>query len=258
MKVPSSCEDWETKLKASSQGQAILTKILGENCISEDVEKEFFKDVAARGPPKDAEEAVGFAVDAVQDRKDDLTCCGKPVPGRLFRRVMRLEKLSYLKYRIPPSRRGQLLYRCGIVEKRFVEGKISRNQATRLVRYYEGPVTLGDRIGVVWITTSDESTRQMLDDLANLIDRLGLPELKAERFCLVFEYERSVTKRTLHVPRAFDGIGNPQFEAVPDCDADSGMTRPVEFPPEQGLPEAIHKHCELANGSEIMIEVREI
>ena len=59
-------------------------------------------------------------------------------------------------------------------------------------------------------------------------------------FCV---YNREDTERTLHVPRALDGVNQPLFQVVDDPSADCGWTKPADGTDEDGLPEAVHRSC---------------
>lgn len=73
--------------------------------------------------------------------------------------------------------------------------------------------------------------------------RLGLPHFEQEAWVLILRYNRNDLNRTLHVPRALDGINCPGFAVQTDCDAPTGMTKPTPEAGEGalGYPEAVHR-----------------
>ncbi len=112
---------------------------------------------------------------------------------------------------------------------------------------YDGPINLGNLIGLVWVADHDQ-VKDLTDDLRRLIDRLGLVWSDDEAQCILCAYNREDAGRAdggrmLHVPRALDAVGDPQFEVNRDCSADHGRTRPMTRPIDEGLNEAVHRNC---------------
>ncbi len=100
---------------------------------------------------------------------------------------------------------------------------------------------------IVWVTDYDnEAVRDLISEMRRvprrLIERLGITGMEKEDRCLVVVYRRSEMVESIHVPRALDGIDNPQFGPTVNCHSPHGITRPLDGNNEDGLPEAVHRH----------------
>jgi len=113
---------------------------------------------------------------------------------------------------------------------------------------------LGNSLGIVWVT-DEEKCGSSLNDMGDLTDRLGIQDWEEEENWLLLEYERPSVPGDLHVPRTFDAIGMPHFRVETDCSAPCGRTVPLTRHPQEGLPEAVHRRCELAR-DQLHVDVR--
>ena len=89
-----------------------------------------------------------------------------------------------------------------------------------------------------------------LPPTAELARRLGLPHLVGVTTVLICEYSRDFLP-AIKVPRGLDAIDSPAFSTVTDCDAPHGLTRPLDGSGD-GLPEAIHRDCQLPPNAAIV------
>jgi hypothetical protein len=85
---------------------------------------------------------------------------------------------------------------------------------------------------------------------AELARRLGMPHLVGVTTVLICEYPRNLLP-AIKVPRGLDAVDSPAFSTVTDCAAPHGLTRPLDGA-EDGLPEAIHRDCQLPPNAAIV------
>jgi len=216
----------------------ILKNLQREKCIDNKTWNEFFKRLAQKGQPNHAGEAKQWAVDVIIADPDRFACRGHKIPKKLFVRLFRLEDLKALRWRIPDC-----LNRLGINDEILIK-ELTDEELLSITDEYRDTIELGGKLGVV-LATDYEVVKDVLYDLDDLVDKLGLRNLVNEKLCVIFVYKRNDIGSSLHLPRSFDGLDCPQFEIVEDCKADAGKTLPLSLPHEQGLPEVVHKECEI-------------
>lgn len=192
-----------------------------------------------RGTPADAQKAAEQAYKVVKGDPDRFVCQGNPVHDERFVQLFRIDGVDVLRYRVPEA-----LAKVGLRHKDVILGNVPQEELRALSDEYKGEVKLGNDLQIVWVTDRDEAA-PLLDDWEQLSDLLGRPSGGAEARCIFCGYNRSATGRTLHVPRVLDAIGIAEFEVNEDCSAEAGKTRPITRPPEEGLPEAVHRSCEV-------------
>lgn len=152
--------------------------------------------------------------------------------------LLHLDEIGSLRYRLPHEARKHL----GYSPHKFEEYPVSEEEIRRFTDDYPGEVILGNPLEITWVTDY-VSVESLIDDLGALVDRLGLGNMIGKPYCILCVYNKGEDGIKLHVPRALDAIGNPSFRVVEDCGAESGITKPVTLPAEDGLPEAVHRKC---------------
>lgn len=237
--IPGICQVWAGLMASGKNGEdRILKNLQHEKCIDNTTWHEFFSRLAPKGQPTRAGEAKQWAEEVIQEDPDRFTCRGREIPKNLFVLLFRLEDLKALRWRIPDC-----LNRFGINDEKLIK-ELPEEELLSVTDEYREIVRLGGKLGVV-LVTDYEIVKDSLHDLEDLVDKLGLRNLVNEDRCVLCVYERNDIGISLHLPRSFDGLDNPQFEIVEDCRADAGKTLPLSLPREQGLPEAVHKKCEI-------------
>jgi hypothetical protein len=107
---------------------------------------------------------------------------------------------------------------------------------------YDGPVSLGNELTLVW--ASDwAAVGPFAGDPAALADRLGCPRSELGPHVVLCAYERTNVPGTLHVPRALDAVDQEHWRPNNDCSARHGWTRPASRSEEDGFPEVVHRSC---------------
>ena len=155
-----------------------------------------------------------------------------------FAMLFRLEHVPSLWYRIYDE-----CVKRGISREYLRSGPTDEDLAV-LTDEHDGPVTLGNGLGLVWVSDF-EVTEPLIADVRTLADRLGMPIDATVSRIVVCAYERTKLSSPLHVPRVLDAIDRPEFQPNPDCSAPCGMTRPITGSLGVGLPEAVHGGCTL-------------
>ena len=236
MEIPDRCKSWLEKIKCgNNQDKKILENLRGDNCIKSKISDEFFKRLEAKGDPCSPEDAKNTAIGIVAADPDRFVCQGGKIPSDSFNTLFRLEDVKKLGKHLPDEH----LRNFGIRDRKTLNLKeLPDDELNIIVRMYKGTLDLGNRLDIVWVADNEESYEISLKEL---VDRLGLCNLENEERCLRILYKRDKVKKNLHLPRSFDGIDNGGFEVVENCKADAGKTLPLNLPPEQGLPEAVHR-----------------
>lgn len=239
MDVPNTCEKWAQMMERGTTGEpAILENLRQEQCIHKETTDKFFEALAKAGEPKSAAEAKSMAYHVVKNDQKDFTCQRRQVPDNIFAVLFRLEDVPTLQYRIP-----DVLKKIGINADDLISGRLPDDELLVLTDEYDGPVSLGNDLGIVWITDED-AVSSIRDDLREVADRLGILSLLNAHRCVLCVFRKDKTGKTFHVPSALDAIKNPEFKVVEDCSADCGETQPLT-PGKEGLPEAVHSECEV-------------
>jgi hypothetical protein len=234
MNVPATCEVWKGIMESGEQQRRVLANIERDPCLDNEVEAAFFERLATQGPPSSPDEAWGSAQEVVRDAPDRFVCQGREVPANRFVTLLRFQRVSSLGYAIPENVRDARGFR----DKEFTVDTPEEDLRS-FTDEYNGPVNLRNPIQVVWVTEF-AAIEALLGNLAEVAGRLGI---EVTDRCVLCVYNRGDTGRTLHVPRALDAVNHPQFRVVEDCSADHGWTLPLNRPPDQGLPEAVHRSC---------------
>lgn len=221
----------------NEEDRRMLMNLRKDNCIKPKVAQDFFDQLAGKGNPNTPNDAKNAAIDIVKADSDRFVCQGRKIP-RSFSTFLRLVRISNMKWLFPEH-----LSSFGLRDKNLLNRtELPDDELNDIIQMFKGELNLGNLLDIVWVT-DNEKTEQI--DLNELIDRLGIVGLKEDERCLKLVYKRKNTKKDLHLPRSFDGIDNCQFELVENCKANSGKTLPLNLPPEQGLPEAVHRGCKV-------------
>lgn len=224
-------------MEQAEEGKRILNNIKLDPCLPAPVESAFFDRLSAKGNPGAPGEAQRMAYSVVAEDLDNFTCQGRHVPEGRVQTLFRMESVSSLRYRTP-----DILDRMGLTDSSL--RRLASEELRTIIDDYEGIVLLGNKLQIVW-ATDYAMTQDLLDNPKVLIDRLGLAHLAEEAHCIFCAYPRNGGGGVLNVPRALDAIDMPGFQVVPDCSAESGKTRPLTARPEDGLPEVIHRRCQV-------------
>lgn len=240
MDIPDICNSWSNKIESGSAGdKRILGNLRKDNCIKPKITRDFFKQLADKGSPNTPDDARNAAIDIVKADSDRFVCQGRKIPGSSFNTFLRLENVRKIKRLFDPG----YLSSFGLRDKNMLNRtELPDDELNDIIQMFNGELNLGSLLDVVWVA-DNEGSEQI--DLMDLIDRLGIVDLEDDERCLKLVYKRKKTKKDLHLPRSFDGIDNSQFELVENCKANSGKTLPLNLPPEQGLPEAVHRGCKV-------------
>ena len=216
--------------------QAALRNIREDPCVPPPVADRFLNALGSLPPPANHVEAYNLALSLVADQDLGLTCSGNEVPEDMFTVLFRFESVDTLQLRVPDA--------CAVIGLKRGEQvlSITDEDLATLTDEYSGPVKLGNRIGIVWVT-DHEQVKPLLADLRQLADRLGLELDAALSRIIICVYARSGTPESLHVPRALDGLDQVLFRVNLDCSAPCGFTRLASDPNMWGLPEAVHRSC---------------
>ena len=239
MEFPQQCQTWVDSMRAGSEKeQRVLHNLLEDPCIDDGVASAFVEALGKDGTYTAPAEAHRRAIDVIRADPDRFLRHGRVVPPHLCLRLLRLEDVQSLGYRV----RGAL-DRLGLTERELFDDA-SEETLRAITTEWDGDVELGNRLGVVWVTDADNA-EPMMGDLTLLSDRLGRSLDPDETQCVVCVYNRDAMGGTLHVPRALDAMDSSQFQPNKDCSADTGWSRPINGSPSEGLPEAVHPECTL-------------
>jgi len=237
--IPASCKQWQGLMDGSGDAKhrAIVANLRNDECLDKTVVVEFFRRLGAMPERKTPEEAYSQSYEVIRADPANFTCTGlevepEPSLGTLFR----LESVTSLLRRLPEEckKRG--------IKKDHLLHRIPIEDLAVLTDEYAGPVSLGNGLGLVWV--SDAATVAPIEaDVRALADRLGL-QLDGEPGSVILcVYNRKEVATQPHVPRAFDAIDQENWSPNNDCLARTGRTRPLTRPAEEGLPEAVHRGC---------------
>ena len=207
--------------------RALIPKLRGE----------FFRRLAEMGEPQNSDRAMLYALEVVKSDPYTFTCRGQLTSDGRFVSVIRFEAIDSIRYRIPWE-----LHQRGYDPDRLDIASLPEDELRVLVDGHDGSITLGNNLGIVWVTESGGLDASP-DGLVRLIDRLGNENLADEDFCIVIEYDGKLAPE-MHVPRALDAIDSPTFKVTKDCTAEFGYTHPLSEGLD-GLPEAVHRQCTL-------------
>ncbi len=230
----------------------ILQNIKSDACIEKEREEKFFKLLIESDSPKDAEEARKQAINIVEKDKEYFTCSGDEVPSDIFKLLLRFQRPSSIGHSMPADKKEELFAKFGITSYNTANEEeedfpLEYEDLKIITDEYDGDVVLGNKksLDIVWVADFN-NCESLLSGVRDLLIILGLDTLLNEKkdMCLILQYTRSKLVESLHVPRAFDGIGSPQFQVQSDCDAYHGITKPLENGYD-GLPEAIHRGCKV-------------
>lgn len=217
----------------------VLRNILKDDCIHNDVTDEFFRRLTQNSTPRSCKEAWIIAIDVVKRDPDNFVCRGELIPKTLFSQLFRLEDVKALRRHLPDEH----LKLFGIRDKNtFNPMDLSDDEINIILNEYQGMLKLGNLLHIVWVSAGEIAENFPLRELVN---RLGLGNLERENRCIKIVIDHGKVSENLHLPRSFDGIDSAQFKVVEDCHAESGITLPLNFIAEQGLPEAVHRSCEV-------------
>lgn len=235
MQVPVECRSWEAMLATGKDEYhaAILRHIVADPCIDQRVAATFFALVGRLPPPTRPDEALLQAYNIVRDNA--LTCTGRAVPTGILERLIRIESIRSLLYRVPEA--------CGArgITLRDLDGDLSDDDLISLTDEYDGEVVLGNLLGIVWVTDREHLSAEL--HVNDFLRRAGVVAEPMSNGYVLCTYDRESLSEGLFVPRALDAIDQPRFAPTQDCTAPCGRTLPLSGQADEGLPEAIHRGC---------------
>lgn len=223
----------------------VLQNLRNESCLEPQDEKEFFNRVAAQGAPADADQAWNQAKSAVWNHPPSLNFKRSTVPDSRFADMIRFSlpvKIRDMFPKLDVSAHGLSLGGLDRASQAELESVIDEAALA-------AQITL---INVVWVAEVTPDLEVTLPNLAEMMDRLGLPQhfeqIKSGGCCVEIRYQRAALPAgvELHVPSSLDGIDNCQFRPVADCAASCGITEPLTAGAGAGFSEAVHKGCAVA------------
>jgi hypothetical protein len=238
MHIPVPCKQWQDVMDRSGHAKhrGIVANLRNDECLDKTVAAEFFRRLGAMPVRTTSEEAYSQSYEVIRADLAHFTCTGLEVePEPSFGTLFRLETVTSLLRRVPEECKKR-----GIKKDHLLHG-IPIEDLAVLTDEYTGPVSLGNGLGLVWV--SDAAIVEPIEaDLRALADRLGL-QLDGEPGSVILcVYNRKEVATQPHVPRAFDAIDQENWSPNNDCLARTGRTRPLTRP-EEGLPEAVHRGC---------------
>lgn len=245
----------------------VLQNLRNEPCLdrmdkdlNQTVENEFFHRVAAQGAPADAGQAWKQAKSAVWNFLPSLNFRRSTVPASRFADLIRFSlpvKIPYIFPTLDVSAHGLSLgsldraSQAKLDQEELDQEELDRVRLESVIdeAALAAQITL---INVVWVAEVTPDLEVTLPNLAEMMDRLGLPQhfeqIKSGGCCVEIRYQRAALPAgvELHVPSSLDGIDNDQFRPVADCAAPCGTTEPLTAGLGGGFPEAVHKGCAVA------------
>lgn len=241
----------------------ILANVKADQCLPGAVERLFFAEIEARlaawvwplapDPETQSTAARTLAETVTRDRSEDLTCQGPLLAEGQFSELARVRSASdYHKY-LPASEREIFLESLARTESEFSVATATELRAwiEPHLSSYSGEFGLAHLRGIAWVT--DVVTVGLpLPPYASIVDQLGLSHLVGDRAGIVFRYPRAAAP-PLHLPRSLDALGHPPFAIEEECDALSGTTKRLSDG-QPGLPEAVHRGCQIGAGTFIGVE----
>lgn len=219
----------------------ILRNLEAEPCLDAGVEAEFFRRLEVRAPFADCQHAWSAAQDSVWSMRT-LNCQRAQVPPDRFQVLVRFTL---------PAKIPTMFPRLDTIATGLTSGDLDSIESDRVQELVdeallEPDVLLGP---LVWATESTDELEAARVNLADLFERLGLDQhlrrIAHGECCMELRYRREhlPDSVTLNVPSALDGIDNPAFRPVSDCDAPCGLTEPLLPGGGVGFPEAVHRGC---------------
>ena len=262
MDIPDSrrCKAWAEALGAADgsataqPGQRIRANVEDDPCVPVAAEQRFFELVEQAPTVVTERQAIELGNAVVSGNRSELTRTGKRVPDERFNGCYFINERSAMKHRVQLERWGD--FASGITDEDV------RKADAETIRYlwqeYEGPVSLGNLLDLVWVADESQVRKTAHDDALGAADRLGLKPhhraLQVGQPCVGFRYERSVLGSDLYVLRVLDALDFDWFRPTTDCNAPCGRTRPLNGPPDNGLDEAVHGRLELQR-SDVIVDI---
>ena len=166
MDIPPECQTWKTMMESGAR--EVLASIEKDSCLEKAVETAFFARLAARKSFSTPDDAWLFAGKIVQDDPDRFVCQGREVPKTKFVALFRFQRVSSLSHVLPP----RFLESIGYRDKEFCDDT-EEEDLRSVADEYNGFITLGNAMQVVWVTDF-EDIEGRLGDHAALVSLLGM------------------------------------------------------------------------------------
>ncbi len=253
MNIPDDCQEWVCQMERTEASKEILGNVHRDGVTPEDVGVKFFVQLTGHFPPdwpasddEGATLAKGIALKVVIGDRDGYVCCGGVLSDGIFVDLMRVERPTSFRYLFPTEvEREDFFGKLGITDKQLADYDVDDFKDVLDHVDISGDFRIGNQSGVgnVWVTDYRVTPKVIREDHKALVDRLGLPHLEGEDFLLRLDFKRASVPATLHIPGCFDAIDFPPFRVQVHPDAPHGVTFPLHSPPDEGLPEAVHRAC---------------
>ena len=180
---------------------------------------------------------------------------GADVPMGEFDVVARLRAARVYRYCMPDN--GVEFFKEFLIEDdvwKSASDDMLRTWIEAHIPDYDGNICTAGKTGLAWVTDV-AALPDPIPSLAALVNQLGL-DFGGETLGLLCRYPRSAPEARgcpLRVPRSLDGLDYSPFKMQVDCGALHGLTAPADG--SAGLPEAVHRGCEIEMGSLISLSL---
>jgi len=223
-----------------------MSNIRDESRLSSAVEKLFFSEISSgmNNNVSDAGTAWKLSIDVVTRNKRGLTLQLARLSNESFNRLFRIAMKSSLEWSLDPK-----WFRQKGIGYEDLE-TMGDNELNDLLRGYALNLSLGNKLGIVWVADEEEVQSSGYRSLEEVIGRLGLDNCIEESSVVTYTYKREEIPSDLKTPSALDAIDHYRFKPVPQ--GQSGLTKPLTNGM-KGLGEAVHGSCEI---SDFEIEVK--
>ena len=236
----------------------MLRRIEREDCFPQPTVDTFFNELAAEigrhpapaGGPSAA--AASWAADCVLRVVDSLSAivlaAGAAVPAQQFDMAARVRSARAYRWALPPDA-AAAFFRDFFITNAAWKAASDDELRTWIEEHetsYPGGYATGGESGVAFVSDAAAIPvpRPSFAELQNLLALVLQPG--DDTLGLFFTYPRSAVEASgcpLRLPRAFDGLPYARFGLELDCSAAHGRTVPFHGQP--GLPEAVHRGCEI-------------
>jgi hypothetical protein len=239
MEIPAECKTWKEAMEKDGETQRVLANLRSDPLVIKDVADEFFgrvrKKLVGFSRALSPQDAWDVAKQIVRSDPVTLICRGPEVSDVMFELLLRFCSVHALRYAIPED----VLDAKGLTDHQFWDD-IHEDDLAELTDDYKGAVRLGNLLQVVW-ATAFAAAEPYLGVPSEMVRRLAI-DPSTYVLCV---YNRSEIVGNLHVPTSLDAMDQPLFRVSTSASAPFGRTVPVSGPPEDGLPEAVHRRCQV-------------
>lgn len=224
-------------MNADSETKKIADNVRADECIHQNVVDTFFERISEKNEPSSSKEAKNIACEVAWGDPDTFLCQGNEVPDHRFHTMFRVYATISIRNLI-----WDRIIESGTNRKKLINGQLPATQEKAIIDNFTGPFQFAEDNRIIW-ATEDDGSQQQNSKTDELIARLGMSHFKTDQNCVICKYERQYVDSTLHVPRSFDALDQPNFAIELRCDAETGTTKPIGDENVYGMPEAVHRNC---------------